>query len=182
MKYFFTLLVLGSASYTFEAGAQDLANAGATITLQAGATLYVGTGGLRNQAGTLTNAGILRVDGPLTTPGTLPLSTGALEVKGDFANTGTLLPSTSALTFSGTANQVLPPRRGHPLPSERVLVTTGRKITISHKALFVSAICKRIEKHWFYEENSDWLKSELKRHCMRLLLPSHESMSHLRLA
>jgi hypothetical protein len=109
MKYFFTLLALGLASYTSEAGAQDLTNAGATITLQAGATLYVGTGGLRNQAGTLTNAGILRVDGPLTNPGTLDLSTGALELKGDFANTGTLLPGTSPVTFSGAADQLLTP-------------------------------------------------------------------------
>ena len=48
--------------------AQDLTNAGAIITVQAGALLYVGTGGLTNQAGsTLTNAGTLRVDGPWPT-------------------------------------------------------------------------------------------------------------------
>ncbi|QKG51954.1 hypothetical protein [Hymenobacter sp. BRD67] len=90
--------------------AQDLTNAGATVTVQPGATLYVGSGGLLNQAaGTLTNTGTLRVDGSLTNPGTLDLSTGTLEVRGDLANTGTLLPGTSAVTFSGVANQLLTP-------------------------------------------------------------------------
>ena len=95
------------------AGAQDLTNAGATITVQPGATLYVGTGGLTNQAGsTLTNGGSLRVDGPLANPGTLNLDAGALEVKGDFANSGTIVPGTSPV--SGMA-PVLP----------ELLMTTG---------------------------------------------------------
>ena len=103
-------MALGAALYVFPAAAQDLTNAGATITVQAGSTLYVGTGGLTNQAGgTLTNAGTLRVDGPITNPGTLDLSTGAMEVRGDFANTGTLTPGSSPVTFSGTADQLLTP-------------------------------------------------------------------------
>ncbi|MFC6223250.1 T9SS type A sorting domain-containing protein [Hymenobacter artigasi] len=110
MKHLFTPIALGAALCASPAAAQDLTNAGSTITVQAGATLYVSTGGLTNQAGgTLTNAGTLRVDGPIINPGTLDLSTGALEVKGDFANTGTLLPGTSAVTFSGVANQLLTP-------------------------------------------------------------------------
>ena len=110
MKHLFILLVLGSASYAFAAGAQDLTNAGSTITVEAGATLYVGTGGLNNQAGgTLTNAGTLRVDGPLLNPGTLDLSTGALEMRGDLINSGTLTPGTSPVTFSGAADQLLTP-------------------------------------------------------------------------
>ena len=90
--------------------AQDLTNAAATITVQPGATLYVGSGGLSNQAGgTLTNAGTLRVDGPLSNPGTLDLGAGALEVKGSFANSGTLLPGTSPVSFTGAADQLLTP-------------------------------------------------------------------------
>ncbi|GAB3845532.1 hypothetical protein GCM10028822_04100 [Hymenobacter terrigena] len=90
--------------------AQDLTNAGATITVQPGTDVYVGTGGFSNQAGgTLTNAGTLRVDGPTTNAGTLDLGSGALEVRGDFANSGTLVPGTSAVTFSGTADQLLTP-------------------------------------------------------------------------
>ena len=90
--------------------AQDLTNAGASITVQAGATLYVGTGGLTNQAsGTLTNLGTLRIDGPLTNPGTLDLGAGALEVRGNFANSGTLLPGTSPVSFTGAADQLLTP-------------------------------------------------------------------------
>ena len=86
MTNFYVLL---GAGYLMagQAEAQDLTNVGATITVQPGATLYVGTGGLSNQAaGTLTNAGTLRVDGPITNPGTLDLSTGTLEVRGDFTN------------------------------------------------------------------------------------------------
>ena len=110
MKHVFTFLALGAALSAVPAGAQDLTNAGATVTVQAGATLYVGTGGLTNQAGsTLTNAGTLRVDGPLANAGTLDLGTGALEVRGDLANTGTLAPSTSPVTFSGIADQLLTP-------------------------------------------------------------------------
>ena len=87
---------------------EDLTNAGATITVQAGATLYVGTGGLRNANGaTLTNAGTLRVDGPLLNPGTLSLGVGALEARGDLTNTGTIVPGTSTVTFNGPADQLL---------------------------------------------------------------------------
>lgn len=90
--------------------AQDLTNAGATLTVQPGATLYVGTGGLTNQAGgTLANQGTLRVDGPLTNPGTLDLGAGALEVKSDFANSGTLVSGTSPVSFTGAADQLLTP-------------------------------------------------------------------------
>ena len=91
------------------ARAQDLTNAGATLTVQPGATLYVGTGGLANPSGTLTNAGTLRTDGPLTNAGTLDLSTGALEVRGNLTNTGTVAPGTSPVTFSGVADQLLTP-------------------------------------------------------------------------
>jgi len=89
--------------------AQDLTNAGATLTVQPGTTLYVGTGGLANPSGTLTNAGALRIDGALTNGGTLDLSTGTVEVRGDLTNTGTVVPGTSITTFSGTADQVLTP-------------------------------------------------------------------------
>ncbi|MGI4834315.1 MAG: T9SS type A sorting domain-containing protein [Janthinobacterium lividum] len=90
--------------------AQDLTNAGGTIAVEPGAILYVGTGGLSNQAnGTLINAGTLRTDGPLANAGTLDLSTGALEVRGDFTNAGTLTPGTSPVTFSGTTDQLLTP-------------------------------------------------------------------------
>ncbi|MGI4832568.1 MAG: hypothetical protein ACRYFK_03815 [Janthinobacterium lividum] len=109
MKHLFTLLALGAAGYALPTQAQDLTNYGATITVPPGAVLYVGTGGLVNQAGTLTNAGTLRVDGPLTNPGTLDLSSGVLEVGGDLANSGTLTPGTSIVTFSGTADQLLTP-------------------------------------------------------------------------
>ena len=110
MKHVFTLLALGAALHNIPVAAQDLTNAGATITVQAGASLYVGTGGLTNQAGgTLTNAGTLRVDGPLANPGTLDLGTGTLEMRGDLANTGTIVPGTSPVTFTGTADQLLTP-------------------------------------------------------------------------
>ncbi|MBF9222529.1 fibronectin type III domain-containing protein [Hymenobacter ruricola] len=103
------LLLTGLAGAALAtAQAQDLTNAGATITVQPGATLYVSAGRLTNQTGsTLTNAGTLRVDGPLTNAGTLDLSTGTLEVRGDLANTGTLAPGTSLVTFSGVADQLL---------------------------------------------------------------------------
>ena len=101
---------LSLALLALPAAAQDLTNAGATITVQPGATLYVGTGGLTNQAaGALTNNGTLRVDGPLVNPGTLTLGAGALEVRGDFTNSGTLVPGTTPVTFSGTADQLLTP-------------------------------------------------------------------------
>ena len=49
MTNFYVLL---GAGYLLagQAEAQDLTNIGATITVQPGATLYVGTGGLSNQA------------------------------------------------------------------------------------------------------------------------------------
>ena len=109
MKHLFPLLGAGLL-LAAPIRAQDLTNAGATLTVQPGATLYVGPGGLTNQAGgTLTNQGTLRVDGPLTNPGTLDLGAGALEVKGDFANTGTLVPGTSPVSFTGAADQLLSP-------------------------------------------------------------------------
>lgn len=105
--YFLTGLLLAAPAV---GQAQDLTNAGATITVQGGATLYVGTGGLSNASGgTLTNAGTLRVDGPLTNAGTLDLGAGALEVRGNLANSGTLQPGTSTVSFTGTADQLLTP-------------------------------------------------------------------------
>ena len=100
---------LGAVLHALPSKAQDLVNSGAVIMVQPGAVLYVGTGGLTNQSGTLTNAGTVRVEGPLTNPGTLDLSTGGLEVRGDLVNSGTLLPGTSPVTFSGTADQLLTP-------------------------------------------------------------------------
>ena len=89
----------------------DLTNTGTLLTVQAGGILYVGTIGLRNQAGTLANGGALRVDGPLANPAaaTLALSAGTLEVRGDMTNAGTLTPGTSAVTFSGADDQLLTP-------------------------------------------------------------------------
>ncbi len=108
MTSLYSLLGAGCLLLGVPAAAQDLTSVGATILVQSGATLYVSSGGLTNQAGsTLTNAGTLRVDGPLVNPGTLDLSTGALEVRGDLANSGTLTPGTSPVTFSGTLNQLL---------------------------------------------------------------------------
>lgn len=102
-------LALGLATAPALALAQDLTNAGATITLAPGAIVYVGTGGLNNASGTLTNAGALRVAGPLTNAGTLELGSGTLEVGGDLTNAGTLVPGTSLTTFSGAADQLLTP-------------------------------------------------------------------------
>ena len=110
MKHLFPPLLGLGLLLASPAGAQDLTNAGSTLTVQPGATLYVGTGGLTNQAGgTLTNQGTLRVDGPLANPGTLDLGAGALEVKGNFANTGTLVPGSSPVSFTGAADQLLTP-------------------------------------------------------------------------
>ncbi|MBD2721120.1 T9SS type A sorting domain-containing protein [Hymenobacter armeniacus] len=109
MRKLLTLLA-GSLLPLLPAAAQDLTNASGGLTVEAGATLYVGTGGLSNQAGaTLTNAGALRVEGPLVNAGTLGLSTGTLEVRDDLTNTGTLAPGTSAVTFSGPDDQLLTP-------------------------------------------------------------------------
>ena len=110
MKHFFSTVSAGILLTASSVSAQDLTNAGAAITVQPGAVLYIGTGGLANQAGgTLTNGGTLRVDGPITNPGTLDLGAGTLEVKGNFANTGTIVPGTSPVTFSGAADQLLTP-------------------------------------------------------------------------
>ncbi|SHJ57694.1 Por secretion system C-terminal sorting domain-containing protein [Hymenobacter daecheongensis DSM 21074] len=69
--------------------AQTLTNDGATLTVEAGATLYV-AGTVQNKAGsTLTNAGTLQLTGDLTNAGTL-------------ASGGTLL-------FAGTTNQAFTP-------------------------------------------------------------------------
>ena len=90
--------------------AQDFINTGTLVTVQPGGSIYVGTGGLRNQAGgTLTNGGTLRVNGLLTNAGTLNLSTGALEVRADVTNSGTVTPGTSSVTFSGATDQLLTP-------------------------------------------------------------------------
>ncbi|QKG54463.1 hypothetical protein [Hymenobacter sp. BRD67] len=108
-KQYFALVASGLV-LACPALAQDLTTAGATLTVQPGATLYVGTGGLSNQAGgTLTNQGTLRMDVPLTNPGTLDLNSGTLEVRSDLANTGSLVPGTGSVTFSGMANQLLTP-------------------------------------------------------------------------
>ena len=112
MKHLFTLMALGAALHARPAAAQDLVNSGATITVGPGSSLYVGTGGFTNQAGsTLINDGIMRVDGPLvnSSVGTsgLNLSSGTLEVRDNFTNSGTVTPGTGAVTFNGPANQLL---------------------------------------------------------------------------
>ena len=63
-----------------------------------------------------------------------------------------------------------------------VLVTSGRKITISHKTLFVSALCKRIEKRSFDEARNRKVSNGRSYSAKGLLLASHESMLHLRKA
>ncbi|MDO7877798.1 FG-GAP-like repeat-containing protein [Hymenobacter sp. ASUV-10] len=100
-----------SVAYDGPPPVADLLNAGAQLAVQAGAILVVGTGGLGNQDGTLTNAGTLRVAGALTNPaaGTLDLGAGTLEARGDLLNAGTLRPGSSAVTFSGAADQLLTP-------------------------------------------------------------------------
>jgi hypothetical protein len=112
MKHLFASFALGAALDACPAAAQDLTNAGAVLTVQPGAVLYVGTGGLSIQSGTLANAGTVRVDGPLANAGTLDLGTGGLEVRGNAANAGTLLPGTGLVTFSGAADQLLAPGGG----------------------------------------------------------------------
>ncbi|WP_051718831.1 hypothetical protein [Hymenobacter sp. IS2118] len=110
MKHLFPLFFGAGLLLSGSAAAQDLTNAGAAITVEAGATLFVGAGGFINQAGSsLTNTGTLRVDGALTNQagGTLNLSTGTVEVRGDFTNAGTLSPGTSPVSFTGTADQLL---------------------------------------------------------------------------
>ena len=108
MKQLFTLMTLGAALHARPAASQDLVNSGATITVGPGSSLYVGTGGFTNQAGgTLTNAGVMRVDGPLVNSSALDLSSGTLEVRDNFTNSGTITPGTGAVTFNGPANQLL---------------------------------------------------------------------------
>ena len=96
-----------SVTYNSPPPGADIVNTGTLLTVQAGGILSVGTGGLGNQGGTLTNGGTLFVAGPLANPATLPLGAGTLEVRGDFTNGGTITPGTSAVTFSGAADQLL---------------------------------------------------------------------------
>ncbi|MDO7873517.1 IPT/TIG domain-containing protein, partial [Hymenobacter sp. ASUV-10] len=98
-----------SVTYNGPPPAADLVNTGTQLTVQAGGILYVGTGGLGNQGGTLTNGGTLHVAGPLSNPATLSLGAGTLEVRGNLTNSGTVTPGTSAVTFSGLADQTLTP-------------------------------------------------------------------------
>jgi hypothetical protein len=87
---------------------QDISNNGSTITVEAGATLFVGGAGLINQAaGVVVNSGTLRVQGTLTNSGTLDLSSGSLDLRGNLQNSGTMLGGTSAVTFSGQGEQLL---------------------------------------------------------------------------
>jgi hypothetical protein len=111
MKQLYPFLLLFSA-FTIPSAAQDLINKGATLIVKPGVSLYVGRNGLSNQAGsTLTNAGVLRVDGPLTNSAaaTLDLSTGSVEVRGGLANAGTVQAGTSTITFSGASDELLSP-------------------------------------------------------------------------
>lgn len=61
-----------------------------------------------------------------------------------------------------------------------VLVTTGRKITLSRNALFIKALHLRIVKPSFCEAINYYVGSGLGYSTMCLLLASHESMNHLR--
>jgi hypothetical protein len=80
-----------------------LTNDGATITVQAGATLYVAGTVQNNATSTLTNAG-------------------AVELTGDLSNAGTLA-SAGTLLFSGAANQTFTP--GAATVATLVLNNTG---------------------------------------------------------
>jgi hypothetical protein len=103
-----------SVSYDGPPPTADLLNTGTLLTVQAGGILSVGSGGLGNQGGTLTNGGTLRVAGALTNPAaaTLDLGAGTLESRGDLSNAGTVRPGSSAVTFSGTTDQLLTPGGG----------------------------------------------------------------------
>lgn len=91
------------ASPAFAQTAPTLTNAGATITVQTGTTLYV-AGGVQNaSSGTLTNAGTVQLTGDLTNAGTL-------------ASPGTLL-------FSGAQDQTFAP--GGATVSNLTLSNTG---------------------------------------------------------
>ncbi|MBJ6110798.1 hypothetical protein JAO73_17370 [Hymenobacter sp. BT523] len=86
MKTLYTLLL---ALPALSGSAQALTNDGATITVQAGATIYV-EGGVKNNAGsTLANAGTVQLTGDLTNAGTLN--------------------SSGLLLFAGTTNQTFAP-------------------------------------------------------------------------
>ena len=61
----------------------------------------------------------------------------------------------------------------HPMPYFGVLVTTGRKITLSPKSLFISTFCRRIEKRSFYKASMEQVKSDLYGPPMRLFVLSH---------
>ena len=54
-----------------------------------------------------------------------------------------------------------------------ILVTTGRKITLSHKSLFISTFCKRIENRLFHKASMKQAKSGLYCPHMRVFVPSH---------
>ncbi|MFD2717730.1 hypothetical protein ACFST9_03320 [Hymenobacter monticola] len=100
MKTRFTLALLLPCLGGF---AQTLTNDGATITVSAGATLYVAGSVQNNAGGTLSN-------------------TGTVELTGDLTNAGTLA-SPGKLLFSGTANQMLTP--GTATVGTLVLANTG---------------------------------------------------------
>ncbi|UOQ69027.1 hypothetical protein [Hymenobacter volaticus] len=92
MKLLFTLVL---ALPAFPGLTQTLTNAGATLTVEADATLYV-AGGVLNQAGsTLINAGTLHLAGDLTNAGTLT-SPGLLLFAG--TSTQVFRPGTAAVT------------------------------------------------------------------------------------
>ena len=110
MKHFSLFFAAGALLLAGSAAAQDLTNAGSTITVQSGALLYVGSGFTNGTGGTLQNPGTVRVDGLLRNSGTLDLSSGTLEARGDVNNTGgTLTPGTSTVRFTGAADQVFTP-------------------------------------------------------------------------
>ena len=96
------LLLAGSAT------AQALTIAGSSISVQAGAVLYAGSGLAIGGNGTLENPGTVRVNGLLRNAGQLDLSSGTLEVRGDVDNTGgTISPGTGLVRFTGAADQLL---------------------------------------------------------------------------
>jgi hypothetical protein len=86
MKYIFTFAL---ALPALAATAQTLTNAGGTLTVTSGATLYVAGAVQNNATGTLTNAG-------------------TVQLTGDFTNAGTLA-SGGTLLFSGSQDQTFAP-------------------------------------------------------------------------
>ncbi|MBG8555408.1 T9SS type A sorting domain-containing protein [Hymenobacter guriensis] len=100
MKLSFTLALLLPSLAGF---AQTLTNDGGTLTVEAGATLYV-EGGLQSKATSIfTNAGTLQLTGDLTNEGTLT--------------------SSGQLQFTGATNQVFQP--GSAVVSNLILNNTG---------------------------------------------------------